>query len=130
MTDYVADTHSLLWYFLRPQRLGSAAKAAFGAVDAGSARLLVPVIVLAELVFVVEAGQVRADLETLWRQLLAIPNVEIVELSAARVYQLRELTAISDMHDRLIVAEAVARNAILITRDQAIVASGLVSTLW
>lgn len=130
MTDYVTDTHSLLWYFTRPQRLGSAAKAAFGAVDAGSARLLVPVIVLAELVFVIEAGRVRADLETLWRQLLAIPNVEIIELSAARVYQLRELTAIAEMHDRLIVAEAVARNATIITRDQAIAASGLVSTLW
>jgi PIN domain nuclease of toxin-antitoxin system len=34
------------------------------------------------------------------------------------------------MHDRLIVAEAIARGLPLITRDQTITASGLVKTVW
>ncbi len=34
------------------------------------------------------------------------------------------------MHDRVIVAEALARGATLITRDEAITASGLVPVVW
>jgi PIN domain nuclease of toxin-antitoxin system len=130
MVDYVADTHSLLWYFTRPNQLGTQARAAFREVDARTARLLIPVIVLAELVFVAEASRVQIDIESLWRQLSTISNVEFVKLTAARAYELRHLTAIPEMHDRLIVAEALAHNAALITRDQTIIASGLVSTLW
>jgi len=34
------------------------------------------------------------------------------------------------MHDRFIVAEALARGATLITHDQTITASGLVPVMW
>ena len=64
------------------------------------------------------------------RNLLASPNVSIVDLTLARTLDLRTLTIISEMHDRMIVAEALARNATLITHDQTITASGLVKTVW
>jgi hypothetical protein len=40
------------------------------------------------------------------------------------------MTAIPEMHDRLIACEAHLRNATVLTRDPQIVASGFVSTLW
>ncbi len=49
MTAYVTDTHSLFWYFTRPERLGTGARAALNQVATGSETLIVPVIVLAEV---------------------------------------------------------------------------------
>ena len=130
MPDYLADTHSLLWYFSRPDRLGPRAAAAFAQVAAGEASLVVPVIVLAELIFAIENKPVNADFERILRHLQASPTVSIVELTLARTLDLRVLSAIPEMHDRLIVAEALACGAALITRDQAITASGLVPVVW
>jgi len=130
MADYVTDTHGLLWYFTYPQRLGLQAAAAFAEVDAGNANLFVPVIVLAEIIFAIESGRFQAQFDPMLSGLQAISNVRIVDLSLARTLDLRTLTAIPEMHDRMIVAEALARNATLITRDQAITASGLVKTVW
>lgn len=130
MIDYVADTHSLLWYFVRPDRLGSHATEAFQQVAVGQAKLHIPVIALAEIVFVVEAGRIKVDLVTFFDQLTKIPNLNIVPLIETTVQQLPQLTAIPEMHDRLIVAEAIRLQASLITRDQAITTSGLVPVIW
>jgi PIN domain nuclease of toxin-antitoxin system len=43
---------------------------------------------------------------------------------------IRELSVLPDMHDRLIVAEARAREAALISVDRAITASALVNVVW
>ncbi len=48
---YVTDTHSLLWYLHNPKRLGPAAATAFGQVAANEADLIVPVIVIAEIIY-------------------------------------------------------------------------------
>ncbi|GMV34049.1 MAG: hypothetical protein AMXMBFR60_18780 [Chloroflexota bacterium] len=44
--------------------------------------------------------------------------------------KLRGLTAIPEMHDRIIVAAAIEYRAKLITFDKAITASGLVDIIW
>jgi len=130
MTEYVTDTHGLLWYFTHPHRLGPHALAAFAEVNAGQANLFVPVIVLAELIFAIEGGRIHIEFDPLLQALQAIPNVSLTDLSLARTLDLRTLTAIPEMHDRLIVAEALARGLPLITRDQTITSSGLVKTVW
>ena len=130
MTGYVTDTHSLLWYFTRPVKLGQAAAAAFEQVASGDADLIVPMIVVAELIFVIQNRSITADFDPIVNHLLASPNVSVVDLTLARTLDLRALTAIPDMHDRLIVAEAIARDLPLITRDQTITTSGLVRTVW
>jgi PIN domain nuclease of toxin-antitoxin system len=99
-------------------------------VAAGEAGLIVPVIVLAELIFAIENKPVNADFERILRYLQASPTVSIVELTLTRTLDLRVLSAIPEMHDRMIVAEALAHGASLITCDQAITASGLVPTVW
>jgi len=130
VAEYVADTHSLLWYFARPKLLGPGATAAFAQVAAGEASLVVPVVVLAELIFALESKPLSADFDLVLSRLQASPNVAIADWTLARTLDLRMLKAIPEMHDRVIVAEALARGAILITRDEAITASGLVPVVW
>ncbi len=63
MTTYMVDTHSLLWAFHKPGKLGKEARQVFEKVANGESRLLIPVIVLAELIFTIENKPVQADLE-------------------------------------------------------------------
>lgn len=130
MSDYVADTHSLLWYFTRPQRLGPKAAEAFTQVATSQARLIVPVIVIAELILLLEHKPAIGRLDVILQRLQDSPNVDLPDLTLARTLDLRTLTAIPDIHDRFIVAEAVGRGLPLITHDQTITASGLVSVIW
>jgi PIN domain nuclease of toxin-antitoxin system len=51
-------------------------------------------------------------------------------LSLERTLDCLHLAAIPEMHDRLIVAEAIAQGAILITRDEAIMTSGVTAVVW
>ena len=46
MSEYVADTHALLWHFYAPQRLGRAAREALARVDRGAARVWIPAVVM------------------------------------------------------------------------------------
>lgn len=82
------------------------------------------------MIFVIENKPISADFDRILHHLQASPNVHIVELSLARTLDLRTLTAIPEMHDRMIVAEALARQASLITRDRTITTSSLVPVVW
>ena len=133
MTDrpvYVTDTHSLLWYLHNPKRLGTAAATAFEQVASDEADLIVPVIVIAEIVYILQAGKVDADFDEILADLQNNLNIAIVPLTLERVLDLRELTGVPEMHDRMIAAEAQAFNAILITRDEKIQESEVVPTVW
>jgi predicted nucleic acid-binding protein len=51
---YVADTHTLFWYFTASPSLGAQAQAAFDEAKQGQALIYIPAIVLAELYFLNE----------------------------------------------------------------------------
>jgi len=128
---YIADTHSLVWYFYAPKRLPPAAAGAFAAIASGQARLIVPVIVLAELIWIAQKGRIiNIDIYDVIRRLQASFQVEIRPLEFSRVLDLRRYTAVTEMHDRLIVAEAAAQGASLITSDEKITAASLVPCVW
>ena len=130
MKTYIADTHSLLWYFARPERLGNHARLVFDEVAHGTANLIVPAIVIAELIFTVENKPVRANIDEILQALLSSPNVTLLDLTVKTTMRLQTLTAIPEMHDRLIVADAIEHQVILITYDKAITDSGLVEIVW
>jgi PIN domain nuclease of toxin-antitoxin system len=54
----------------------------------------------------------------------------MVPLEPDTALGIEALSALPDIHDRLIVAEARAQNAALITRDAAVTAARLVITVW
>ena len=131
---HVVDTHALLWYLYSPNRLGAAALAALDAANGGSAAVLVPVLVLAEAVMVVQKGRL-AGVDAARGMLglhavVASQGFIVAELDAVTVLDSARLTAIPDIFDRLIVAEAAERGIPLITKDAVIVASGTVATIW
>lgn len=130
MTDYMADTHSLIWAFHKPRKLGDQARLAFQQIANGEARLLIPVIVVAELIFTVENKPIQADLDKILDAIQKSPNIEYVDFDYETALKLRDLTAIPEMHDRIIVAAAMEYQAVLITFDRSITESRLVKVIW
>jgi PIN domain nuclease of toxin-antitoxin system len=130
MTVYMTDTHSLLWTFHKPRKLGEQARQAFQEIANGQSTLLIPVIVLAELIFTVENKPVQADLDRILSAMGNSSNVEFVNFDYESALRLRDLTAIPEMHDRIIVAAAIEFQATLITFDESITKSGLVKVIW
>jgi predicted nucleic acid-binding protein len=126
----MADTHSLLWAFHAPRKLGDHARQAFEEIAIGESKLLIPVIVLAELIFIVENKPIRADLDKILSAIQNSPNIDFVDFGYESALQLRDLSAIPEMHDRIIVAAAIEYDAVLITFDKTITASGLVDVVW
>lgn len=51
---YLPDTHALIWYLTGDKRLGANAKAALARVDDGENDAIVPVLVLAEILYLIE----------------------------------------------------------------------------
>jgi PIN domain nuclease of toxin-antitoxin system len=119
---------------VHPARLGRAAAVVFADVDAGQARLHVPAVVVAETLMVVERGRLPGvAMAHLLPQLDAMrtsDNYNLVPLLPEVVIGSHTLTAIPDIFDRLVVAEALARGVPLISKDRIIRGSGLVATVW
>jgi PIN domain nuclease of toxin-antitoxin system len=134
IAEHVTDTHALVWSMYAPSRLGSAAKQAFAATDAGSARIYVPAVVIAETIMVVERGRLPgialAHLLPRLEAMRTSDNYRLTSLLPEVVLASHTLSAIPDIFDRLIVAEAIHRGTPLISKDSVIRQSALVTTLW
>jgi PIN domain nuclease of toxin-antitoxin system len=130
MPTYITDTHSLLWAFTRPRKLGDNARRAFEEIANGESSLLIPVIVLAELIFTIENKPVQGDLDDILIGVQNSPNVEFIDFDYESTMRLRDLETIPEMHDRMIVATAVEYGATVITADESITTSGVVEVIW
>lgn len=130
MTRYVADTHALFWYLSGSPLLSSAARAAFDEAKIGTSEVIVPAIAIAELIMLAEKRRIAIDIDHIMSTLGAFPGFRFTALTPAIAKRIRTLKALRDIHDRLIVAEALEADAILITFDQLITASRLVPVVW
>lgn len=127
---YISDTHSLIWYLIDSPVLSTLANKCFRDVEEGKARLLIPAIVMAEIIDIVEKGKAEVDLNDLFKRIQEAKNFEISPLGLSQLLYFKEQTRIDEMHDRLIVCEALLNRAGIITKDKKIRDSGLVETLW
>jgi PIN domain nuclease of toxin-antitoxin system len=127
---YVADTHALYWYLLGSPMLGAAAKAAFDEGRQGQAIIYLPAIVLAELYYLnVKQGK-PIDFASTFAHLQASAQFEMLPLEAADILRFDAHAAVPEMHDRMVVGAALRCGAPCLTRDNQIVNSGLVKTIW
>jgi PIN domain nuclease of toxin-antitoxin system len=127
---YVADTHSLIWYLTDSPRLSPGANRCFKLIEEGKAKLLIPAIVMAEIIYIVEKGKVEANLDDLIDRIREAENFELSPLGIDQLLCLKNEKSIQEMHDRLIVCEALINGAIIITKDEKIKAAGIVEVLW
>lgn len=132
--DYVADTHALVWHLFAESRLGKKALAVLTDAVAGNAKIYIPAVVIAEMIMVVEkrriSGITMSQLEIELELMRSSINFEFLPLFPETVIQSHTLTAIPDIFDRLIVAEALRLGFPLLTGDSVIHASGLVTAIW
>ncbi len=130
----VVDTHALLWHLIAPDKLGAGARAILTAADRGEAQILVPVLVLAELSMIAERNRVPGwtpqRVDVFARLVSESDNYAMSPLSDGLVLASRDLTAIPDIFDRLIAAEARELQVPLVTRDPVIPRSGAVPVIW
>jgi PIN domain nuclease of toxin-antitoxin system len=129
--DYVADTHALYWQLAKPERLGADARRVLEEAQQGRWRIGAPAIVAAELLWLATKQRCEAEIDELLTT-IARGTTQFVALDFRfdRVAGLRKLASVPEMHDRLIVDAALQHGVPLLTRDPAILASGLVSVVW
>jgi PIN domain nuclease of toxin-antitoxin system len=133
--SYVADTHAVLWHLFPGARsLGSDAKRVFDACEAGSEQIVIPAAVLAEMIAIVERGRLPdATVPALLSVIGTMQsgrNYRFLSLRPQTILASHRLTTIPEIFDRLIVADALRLGYPIITRDQQIVESGIVKTIW
>jgi PIN domain nuclease of toxin-antitoxin system len=126
----VLDTHALVWYLARPERLGRAARRVLREVDRGRAGALVPAIAAVELALLRGLGRTRLGIPELEATLERNAAISVLALDLEQAREFAALEALRDPFDRMIVAAARASRAPLVTADAAISSSGLVSVVW
>ncbi len=135
MTDFVTDTHPLIWHLTGEKRLSPIARKLFLEADAGLNRIYVPAIVLIEMVYLVEKGvlpklmleHLLSLLDTLNGSYQPLAN----DTSVARtMLQKVPWSAVPELADRIITATAIALDLPLITKDQRIIDAQVVRIIW
>ena len=129
-TVFVVDTHALWWYLRSPEFLTPTASTIFRLAERGSAIIIVPMIVVAELYFL--SVKLRQPLPP--TQLLgildSISGIEVSQLGRSQIERLDMFPEIPDIHDRLIAAESAAFDLPLVTKDDLLSASAQIETIW
>jgi len=129
MSNTIADTHALIWYLVGSSRLGSNARALFDSASEDESRIFIPAIVVAELMMFAEKHK-KIEPDKILGKLRSMSGFEFLVLLPETAEKIRELTALSDIHDRLIVAEAMIQKMPLISFDESITKSKLVEVVW
>ncbi len=129
-TQFVVDTHTLWWYLRASYRLSDEVAGIFRLAAAGSVTIIVPAIVVAEFYFLsVKESQPTAP-SVLFDDMASIGGIELSDLGRAQLDLLDRLPEIPEIHDRLIAAESIHRNAPLLTIDRLLNASPNIETIW
>jgi len=127
------DTHALVWYLQGSSRLSAPARAALdGAVRFGG--VVVSAGVLFDLVYLTEKGKLPFESMRQVRDVIADVGLPF-SLAPINIWVMDYFTEpgpvkLPDPWDRLIVATAASQGLTLVTRDERITGSGIVSTIW
>jgi PIN domain nuclease of toxin-antitoxin system len=127
--DYVADTHSLVWYFTDDSHLGEKALKAFEQT-AQEGIVIIPSIVLAEIIFISKKGRITITFEETLKRIEEYDNFDIAALDVDILKEVDNIETDLEMHDKLIVATSLYFKTALITKDQRIKEAGIVTTVW
>ena len=133
MLSAVADTHTLIWYLFRGNRLSKAAGAAIEEAAAAGDQVGFSSVSLAEIIYLIEKGRINAA--TLDRLLTAIDQKDAVlaevpfDRHIALALRAVDKSKVPDLPDRIIAATAVHLKLPLISRDRKVQLANL-NVIW
>ncbi|GAB4410207.1 MAG: hypothetical protein Fur0044_03870 [Anaerolineae bacterium] len=134
MSDFVADTHAVIWYLSGSKRLSPKVRSIFQKATAGQGHVVIPSVVLVETIFLVQRERLNQEVVQTLLALTENPadGIYIYPLDKAVVQALSRFgpAAIPELADRIIAATAIHLNLPLLTTDASIQASKLVQTIW
>ncbi|MBU1501603.1 MAG: PIN domain-containing protein [Nanoarchaeota archaeon] len=128
--DYVTDTHGLIWYLTNNKKLGRKAEILFERADKGKITIIIPSIVLAEIISICEKKRANLKIGEVFDKIKNSSNYIIYDLSLSVLESVLSIKNIPEMHDRIIVATSLLGGFGLITKDEEIVNSGIVKSVW
>jgi PIN domain nuclease of toxin-antitoxin system len=130
---HVVDAHALVWMLEGNARLGLAARTVLS--DPRS-NLILPATALAEACWVVGKGRTSLiDWRDVIKAVQADMRIRIVGLDLTVIERAMSLPLQLEMHEAQIVATALVErdnghDVRILTRDQAITGSGMLSVIW
>jgi len=130
VSNYIADTHALLWYLTDDNRLSKDANLIFEQSEKGEHLSIVPTIVLVESLDVIEKKRLAYDFDLVLQAIEDNENYIIWDLDIEVVNQMIKIKNVPELHDRIIVAIAKLCDAGLITKDGEITDAKEVKTKW
>jgi PIN domain nuclease of toxin-antitoxin system len=124
----VLDTHVWLWSVDKPEKLSRAAASAIRRAN----RIGVSTASVFELAQLVERRWLALDVpvRTWVQEALRVAGVESVPVDTGIALDAAQLRIAGDPFDRIIYATAVARGAMLVTRDEQLRELGAEQTIW
>ena len=124
----LADTHTLVWYLAESPKLSAKADQLLQDAESGLLELVVPTIVLAEAMRVVERRNPGLSMEELFAGLSRFERANVVSLDMTILQAVLALPPSIEMHDRIIAATAQVYGATLISKDRQL--GTVVETVW
>ena len=124
----LADTHTPVWYLAESPRLSAKADQLLQDAENGLLELVVPTIVLAAAIRVVERRNPGLSIEGLFAGLSRFDGANVVSLDMTILQAVQTLPPSIEMHDRIIAATAQVYGATLISRDRQL--GSVVETVW
>jgi PIN domain nuclease of toxin-antitoxin system len=127
---YTADTHALVWHLTRSPLLSKRVRECFREAEQGTASIIIPTIVLAELLFIIEKKKLPLRFEELLDTLFTSLNYTVYPFDFQVLANLSKLSALPELHDRIIVATALVTGSSLLTKDRSIIEAEIVRSIW
>ena len=127
---YIVDTHALFWYRSDTSRLSAAADAVFRLAATGAARIIVPAIVVAELFYLTLKAGYPVPPSVILADIGRSQEFVFSPLGQQQLERMEALDNLSEIHDRLIAAEALVYLAPIISKDDVLRRSAAVEVIW
>jgi PIN domain nuclease of toxin-antitoxin system len=132
MDAAVADTHAIIFHAAGGKHLGTRAAAMFAAAERRAGLIYVPAAAMWECALLARVGRIdlQRSIREFFADLFSNPAYQPVDLTSEQIYLADEQRPNADPFDALICAAARSLDLPLLTRDDDIAASGLVSIVW
>lgn len=125
---YIVDTHSLVWYFTKDERLSKKVKNILRMAEEGKNEIIIPAIVLLETIDIQEKKRIKFKMKDFFDFIEAKENFKIADLNLSLIKQIPGKAKELDLHDRVIFVIGEIYKGIMLTKDQKI--KKIAKTIW